>query len=233
MNARQLLDNVRGRLDDTVGNGSRYLWSDDEIINDYAAETLVRMFLLTRSLLTDMSTASDLSTVPVPLCKLPVVAATGRYALSQKIIRVMSIQLASQQQPLAIRLAAELDHQAPGWRGSQAALGKPWAACFDLETDAVTFYPAPVADDTATLRVYRFPLKPITLSNPLPFEWREEYHKDLIPGILALAWSKRDSQTVNDKLAAFEEAKFINRMDEIKLELIRRNSTVHTNRRHH
>jgi hypothetical protein len=227
MNAADLLAKVRARLDDKVdGGNSLFLWSDEEIIDDYAGPALEQMFLTCRSLLTDSTTATDAEMLP--LCRLPLRAGEARYVISPKILRVVRLKLASQQQPLRMVSAADLDELCPGWDNEPA--GTPWGYCLDLDTDCVTFIPAPASDDSARLTVYRFPLAPISLDSDDDLGFRDEYQDDLISGILSLAFSKKDSGTDRPDLAAMEEKRFANRLEDIKLELLRRSATPHTNR---
>lgn len=226
MNAADLLARVRRRLDDTVGAGtSNGLWSDSEIIDDYANPVRDRMFLECRRLITDSSTVGDVDSVP--LCQISLVADTGTYAISPKITEVVRLKLSSQMQPLRKIAAVDLDRIAPNWQDDDP--GAPWGYCLDLDTDKVTFIPAPDADDTARLTVYRFPLTPISLDNEDDLGFRAEYQNDLIPGILAMAFSKKDSGTDRPDLAALEEGRFIRRLEEIKGELQRRVSAPQTN----
>ena len=227
MDAADLLAKVRSRLDDAVGSGSSLLWSDSEIIDDYANPVRDRMFLAVRSMITDSSTVADASTTPVPLCQITLAQNVAKYATSSKIIRVKRIKLASQPEPLDVLTVATLDVVCPGWQSLPA--GTPWACCFDLDTDAVTFVPAPVAADTAKLTVYRFPLTPISLANTNDLGFRAEYQNDLIPGILAMAFSKEDTEAKNPQLAAMEDARFERRMEAIKEELVKRTATTRTN----
>jgi hypothetical protein len=225
MNAAELLAKVRARLDDTL---EPYLWRDEEIIDDYANPVCRRLFLFCRKMVIDSTTIADLAATPVPLCKLSLVKDTAKYALSPEIIRVVRLKLASQQEPLTLISAAELDSLCPGWQDEPA--GKPWGYCLDMDTDCVTFIPAPDADDIARLTVYRLPLEPISLDSEESLGFREEYHNDLIPGILAMAFSKKDSGTDRPDLAVLEEKRFAGRLDDIKEELQRKTATPHTNR---
>lgn len=221
MDVATLLQKVRYRLRDTV---KPYLWSDLELIDDYAHAARTRMFKVCRNLITDSTTAEDSS--ELPLCSLSLVANTAKYAMSPKIIRITRLQLASQDAPLAMMLAADLDATVYNWQNLDA--GDPFAFCPDLDTDSITFIPKPVAIDTATLSVYRFPLEDLT-SDSTELGFREEYHDDLIPGILARAYWANDSETVNQGLAEKLEMIFENRLLEIRNELQRRNATTHTN----
>jgi hypothetical protein len=221
MDVSTLLQKVRYRLRDTV---KPYLWSDFELIDDYAHAARTRVFKVCRNLITDSATAEDAA--GLPLCSLTLVANTAKYAMSPKILRITRMKLANQSYPLPMISAAELDSAMPGWQGYAA--GEPLAFCPDLDTDYITFIPAPVAIDTVSLTVYRFPLEDLA-SSSTELGFREEYHDDLIPGILARAYGANDSEQQNMNLSATHEKTFEDRLLEIRGELQRRTATTHTN----
>ena len=226
MNTGELLTTVRNRLNDAVKGSSAPYWSDTELIDDYANKARNRLFLIVRRFTIDSSTASDSEIVPLPLCALPVVAGTSTYALSQKILGITRLSLASQNKQLKPIVASELDDECPGWQSLPA--GVPWAYCPDLQSDSVVFIPAPIADDTANLTVYRMPLARLAKSTPSgSLGFREEYHDDLIPWIQYLAFSKQDSEVYNPQLAETHRKVFIDRAEEIKMEIYRRVTPAH------
>lgn len=229
MTVKELLKRVRHRLDDGIGGvTSDTLWNDWELIDDYANQALRRMFLVVRNMTVDATTATDLSLFP--LCRIPVVAGISTYLMSPKIIRIARFKLASQQYPIDHRSVAELDREQPGWDGSSSVAGAPTVYCTDLSNNSVTLVPTPVANDTASLQVYRFPLATMSYTDTAELDFREEYHNDLIPGICAIAFGKHDTEAKNAQLSVMYTNQFNSRLEEIKLELIRKNATVHTNR---
>lgn len=226
MTSSELLQRVRSRLNDLVGDSSSRLWSDAEIIDDYANLVRDRLFRDCPGLLIDSATATDAA--ELPLCQIPIVANTATYAISPKILRVARLKLASQTTLLTPIAVADLDMFYPGWEDADA--GEPWGYCLDYSTDKVRFIPTPNANDTARLTVHRFPLTAISLSNDNDLGFRAEYQNDLIPGILAQAFSKEDAVAVRPELAAMEESRFAIRLAEIRYELLKRTETIRTNR---
>jgi hypothetical protein len=227
-----LLALLRSRLSDTVGDGSDRLWGDSELIDDYAQNARTRLFGITRGLIVDSTTAADAS--GVPLCSIPVIAGTALYPVSGKIIQTTRFRLASQTQNLPPLTVAELDRWNSQWQNLPA--GNPVAYCTDWQTGSVLLVPAPAADDTANLTNARYPLADLTFRAPDDdLGFREEYHIDLIPGILAKAFSKGAGyipDVYKPELAAMHEAQFLARAAEIKTETYRRNKGQHTNRVH-
>lgn len=227
MLVRDLLHTVRRRLRDEIGVTEQQLWSDDELINDYANAARDRMFVLCRRLIVDSTTTLDLDNIP--LCRLSVVAGTSSYTLSPKILEIVRIRLSSQTMSLSRVYAGDLEQCCYSWDTEDP--NTPWGYCPDLDTGKIRLIPTPIANDTALLTVYRLPLVRLTcLSRAAALDIREEYGEDLIPWILHLAFSKKDAETDRPELADYFAKKFLARMDDIKLETQRRLSGAYTNR---
>lgn len=227
MNVRQLLQRVRSRLRDDVGSNADRLWTDEDLIDDYANEARFKLFTRTRRLIVDSSTATDAASLP--LCSIPVVAGTASYAISPKILKITHLSLSTQTGPLVMKMADELDATYPNWQNSDA--GEPWAYCPDADTDKIVLYPKPIANATASLRVYRLPLTALSITNPnADLDFKEQYHADLIYGIQELAFLKQDAETNSPVLSATYGEKFQARCEEIKRDLLRRTAGGYTNR---
>lgn len=173
-------------LDDAV---LPYLWSDIELLdyaNDAEQEACRRA-----SLLIDESTAQDADAVP--LCTLAVVAGTSLYTISKKILRVRTAIPAVNNVALMQKTENWLDEFYPNWREDT---GTP--VYFVQDKDWIRFVPEPVADDTVTLNVIRFPLADMALAQGPPEdspEIPEEYHRDLTDWIAHRAYNKQDAET--------------------------------------
>lgn len=222
MTQAELLAEVRRRLRDVAGDASEYLWSDYELIDIYANATRDRLFLKTRNMVIDSSTATDSSSVP--LCSLTLVANTQSYALSPKIIKVIDVQSSTADQPMKRIYAEQLHYyfKTRNWRMLDA--GTPLYWCTNLETDKISFFPKPSAADTIKLVVSRFPLARLdndAVTAPT-LDFREEYHDSLIPGIMSMAFTKKDAETDYPILSSNYRKHFDERCEEIKLEIQRR-----------
>lgn len=224
MNVGELLTRARNRLNDAVkGTGSDSFWSDYELIDDYANAARDRMFQACKRLIVDSSTALDAS--GLPLCRIPIVAGTATYQLSTKIIGINRFKLISQTSPIQPITVDVMDAYGYDWQ--DGSTGAPTNYIVDLNTDAITLYPTPSANDTAYLTVCRYPLARLTAqTKSQSLEFREEYHEDLIPGILFRAYSKQDSEIYNPRKAQEQLALFESRCEEIRLETYRRSTTV-------
>lgn len=220
MTVGDLLKSVRRRLRDAWPNVEQRLWEDAELIDDYANAARDRLFLTTRYMVIDSVTPE--------VCSIPIVAGTATYALSPKIIEVMRVKLASHSTPSVKMSVAQLDQMVPGWQGMTENMS--WSAwCNDLTTDSITFVPVPQTNDTAQLTVSRYPVERLTSRDKgAALGFREEYHEDLIPWVLYLAFSKKDAETDRPDLAEYQRKLFLDRTSDIRLELHRRLSTQHS-----
>lgn len=224
MTTGELLIAVRSQLNDAIGADADKFWSNDDLVR-YANAARDRMFLIVRKLVIDSTTATDGT---LPLCRIPLIAGTATYALSKKILGIIRLKLATQIQPMAAATVDELDRS---YDWENLPLGDPWAYCIDLASDSITFVPAPKANDTASLTVYRYPLARLTLDDEeADLGFREEYHEDLIPWILHLAFRKQDSEVYNPNLAEEYKRTFLDRAAEIKMEMHRHVTKPHGNR---
>lgn len=222
MTQAELLAEVRRRLRDVVGTSAETLWTDEELIDVYGNAARDRLFLKTRNMVIDSTTAEDNATIP--LCEIPIVAGTSTYAYSPKIIKILDVQLDSQSEPLQRVLLEKFSLHFPYQNWRKLTPGTPKAWCPNIESDKLVLLPEPTEDDTAYLTVSRFPLDRLDYNaTPAPeLGFREEYHEDLIPWILHLAFSKKDAQTDRPQMSAFYREKFDARCEEIRLELHRR-----------
>lgn len=226
MTADELITAVRLQLNDATGSDSAAYWSESELYR-YANAARDRLFIIVRKLIIDSTTAADAG--GLPLCRITLVAGTGTYNLSKKILGVTRLKLALQNQPLPMMTTAELDASYGNWQG--LPVGDPWAYCADLTSDSITLVPAPKAIDTASLSVYRMPLARLTPDDPdADLGFREEYHEDLIPWALNLAFRKQDSEIYNPGLADEYRQTFIARAADIKMEMHRHVSPPHGTR---
>lgn len=218
----QLLSRVQNRLQVETGNSA--LWTPEELIDEYANQVRNRLFQIVRIMKIDSSTASDLS--GLPLCTVSVTTGTKTYALSQKILEINRVVPSWGYNPLAKMTAYELDAQYPNWQNYNN--GTPFAYCSDLATDSITLVPGlSAATGTLTLTVSRYPLQDLAYDDDtILLDFREEYHIDLIPGILAEAFQKKDPETDRPEMSAFFKKKFEDRANEIAMEMLRRAHNV-------
>ena len=209
MDAGQLLSIFRSRVHDNV---APYLWSDPEAIeflNDAQNEAAERARLLR-----DSTTAE--------ICTVAVTAGTAVYLLDRRIISVERAKLDSQRLPMQITSTPEMDGPRsatrPGWpqqwrangtwladsgAGWETQTGTPYFLVLDAEGDRwkARLAGVPTANDTLRLQVFRLPLADIEDEDDEP-EISPRLHIRLVDWMEYRAYSKKDTETYDEKLAA-------------------------------
>jgi hypothetical protein len=244
----ELVNQVRARLFDSHGERSKSYWSDYELLVDYGNIALDKMFLGVRKLITDSSTLED--NEGKSLCQIVLLPSRADYPISPKIIEITSATLTeiidtvgtTLITPMSIKTVSEMDAQYFGWRSYGA--GSPRILVIGLNTDSVHAWPTPLANEdpppsmlttTVNLTVQRFMLQRLAVGsgeNPkaddnVKLTFREEYHANLIPGILAEAYMKDDGEIKRVDLAMANEKKFEEKIESMKDDLSRRLRTNH------
>ena len=199
MTLRELIDLISRKLDDVV---QPFLWDDTELtqaINDRINELCEKTGLL-----------RDSSTVAI--CTIAVVLGTAKYALDDRIIKILSVKYGTSYTELYPVTRAYLDEQFQNW---ESDTGVPRYFLLD-DTATITLYPNPSADSHIHLSVTRYPLVQMTLlSENLEPEIHWKYHSRLVDGVLALAYEKNDSETIALARVKHHEALWNKTIDEI------------------
>ena len=194
---------VRSRLDDMVPN---YLWSDQELL-DYTNDTLRDACLRANLVVQD--------DIPVPFVQNIDLTWKAKYALPSGYLAVKSVYLASQPQVTLQKTSFRRHEQY--YAGRPAFTGTPFAYALDqtqagtgddsgIFVRSITFIGTPTKADTAYMDVLRLPVL-LESDGDVP-EIDEIWHPDLIYGIAALAYLKRDTDTFNEKKSQKEFAMF-------------------------
>ncbi|MGL4230966.1 MAG: DUF6682 family protein [Casimicrobium sp.] len=196
MKLAELISIFRAEADDTA---QPFLWSDVDAIefaNDAENEACRRARLIT-----DASTAA--------ICERAVAANAVMVSLDPRVIFVRRAKLDSQSMPLALVDHRDLDMQNPRW---ELQAGTPRAIVRNWESGKLRLYPMPSAADTLRLRVVRTPLVPMAnaASNGDSPEIAPRYHRSLVYWMLYRAFSRKDTQTQDDRRAAEYLALFEN-----------------------
>ncbi len=185
---------VRSRLDDIA---APYLWSDIELldyVNDTVRDAAIRANLVVQD------------DVPVVFTQKVDLTWNAKYALPSSTLDVKSVYLLSQPTNTLSRTSFRRKDQY--YQGRPTDTGTPFAYALDQTqagtgTDSgifvrsITFIGTPVAADTAMLDIVRLPIL-LEAGDDVP-EMDEIWHPDLIYGITALAYLKRDSDTFDPK----------------------------------
>lgn len=195
MTLRELLDESRDKLDDKT---TPYLWSDVELlryINRAIAKLCKGAYLI-----------ADSTTVAV--CQVALTLLLGaHYTKHAKIILLRSAKLTGYNYPLAHLDETTLEERFPYWQAMNP--GIPQVICDDLTSGKLTFIPAPDANYTANLVVYRLPLTDLVLETTTGSpEIHERYHEYILDGVLYQAYGKQDAETFDRNLELKYEVRF-------------------------
>jgi len=194
---------ARSRLDDLV---APYLWSDLElldIINDTVRDACLRANLVVQD------------DIPIPFTQKVDLTWNSKYALPSGILSVKSVYLGLLPQVSLTRTSFRRHEQYYG--GRPVFDGTPYSYALDqtqagtgddagIFVRSITFIGAPTKADTAYMDVLRLPVL-LESDGDVP-EIDEIWHPDLIYGITALAYLKRDADTFNEKKSDREFARF-------------------------
>lgn len=178
MKAELVLDEFRRRVDDTK---QPYLWSDDEALL-YLNEAHNAFVRLTGGIRDARS----------ELCELSVGAGEEFIELDPRILRIVTARIAD---------GAILDVVGPqhGLALAKRASGRFIALVQGDDEGAVRCVSIPEAAYTIQLTIERLPLAPLTVTSDL--EVRDEYAYDLVPGMMAHAYTKQDAETKDEEKA--------------------------------
>ena len=190
MKASDIISQARELLGDTK---PPFLWKESELIRylnnsiNEAAEK-ARLFL---------------DSITPEICRIPILAADPGpdYLLDSRILQIESGKLSTQSRHLDRRTRAHLDQWFPNWRN--APPGDPRCFLTDYSEGYLTLHPKSNADATLYLTVYRLPLDQFdetSLEDEPEINFR--HHCRLVDGILAQAYNKDDSETLDPDKAA-------------------------------
>lgn len=202
MKAIDLFTVFRGQADDTA---APQLWSDAELyrwLNEAEVEACRRARLIV-----DTQNTAGVDNV----CRIQLVNGTAMYALDRRVIYVRRALMAGRTIPLCPMDYRDLDVDQPGW---QSRTGQVVGYVRGLDSGKFRPYRIPttaslVNGSTVDLLVVREPLRPMgqedTDDEP---EINSRYHLALLDWVFWRAYSKKDSEAYDPKLAAQHLAMF-------------------------
>jgi len=188
---------ARSRLDDTV---VPYLWSDTDLldyINDTVRDASIRANLVVQD------------DIAIPFTQKVDLTWNSKYALASGVLQVKSIYLDSIP---TINLTRTSFRRQDSYAGGRPVFkGSPFAYALDqtqagtgddsgIFVRSVTFIGTPIKADTARVSIIRLP---VLMEDDFDVpEIDEIWHPDLIYGVTALAYLKRDADTFDPKRSA-------------------------------
>jgi hypothetical protein len=126
--------------------------------------------------------------------------------------------------PLEKKNETELDVTMPNWWTRTAII--PDYYLQDTDLTKLVLVPAPTAGGTLTLSVARLPLINLYpyvsgVTDNSPSEIREDWHPYILEYIFHRAYLKDDIETFNEKKSAAAYARFLEKVDQVKRDVIR------------
>ncbi len=197
-------------------NRQPYLWSEIEMIQ-YLNNSQKEAAEKARLFLESINTA---------ICQIPIFAADPDpdYLLDNRIVEVLSAKPSTQTRFLDRKTKAELDQWNPDWRNETP--GDPRCFLTDYNEGYLTLHPQSNANATLFMTVYRLPLVQFTAENlDAEPEIHFRHHNRLVDGIMAQAYNKDDSETLDPDKAARHQKAWVNHLDEMAKGRIRMHQT--------
>jgi hypothetical protein len=191
MNSYRLRDLFRLDVDDTVAPN---LWSDDEVAT-YADEAQ-KMFCRLTGGIGDATSS---------LCSVDISAGEPFTPFDPRILKIRRIQRDSDATPIQMLNFEDLDSAKIKLDNTTGFVTK---VVIGIEPFQLRWMKVPLANDTASLIVYRLPLRTITSAVNSLLEIPDQHQRPLLLWMESLAYAKQDSDTFDKTKAADKEAKF-------------------------
>lgn len=213
MKGSEIINQARSLMKDTK---QPYLWTTTEMV---------------RYLNNSINEAADkarlfLDSVTAAICQIPILAADPDqdYPLDNRVLEILSAKMSNQARFLDRTTKASLDRWNPEWRNETP--GDPRCFLTDYNEGDLTLHPKSNADATLYLTVYRLPLAQYT-EDTIDFEPEIHFrhHFRLVDGIMAQAYNKDDSETLDPEKAARHREAWLSHIYEMARGRIRMHHT--------
>lgn len=193
MNSDDLYLHFRNKVNDRT---VPYMWSEVEVYG--FIDEAQKLFCRNTMGIADSQTPE--------ICEVAVTAGSEFAEISPKILKLRSVRLDSDPRR-AIEILNFEDLEAPRVTsdyGVRLSSGFNWdrqgridAVVVGMDPYSLRLVGIPTADETLKLIVYRLPIATIAAGKGVPqvLEIGEEYHRDLVWGMMAIAYGQQDSQT--------------------------------------
>ena len=198
MDSTALLTLYRQQMDDLA---EPYLWADDEIF-EYMTQAQ-QMFCRESEGIADAQTASDAN--GLPLCVLPIVAATEWYPMSPLLLKTRLVTRTDTGMPVPIVNVEKLGLYGITFTSKTSVLQ---ALVAGLSANTLRTYPIPSETVNLAIACFRLPLYDIT-DYDQPLEIDAQHHRNLALYMRSLGYAKQDADTFDAKRADEYESKFM------------------------
>lgn len=186
MNLLSLINICRRRLMDTAGADADLFWPREDLveyINAGIEEVCERANLLRDSLTNSV-------------CLIPLVANQRHYSLHDSVLEILTVQPSWRQTPLGKQSVSTAPQ---GWL-TDTGLPDEYLMDYSGRTLSLLSTPTTVTDEAIRLTVSRLPLVELEDDDDEP-AITVRYHRRLVDGVLAKAYSKQDAETYNPRKA--------------------------------
>lgn len=204
MNTTRLKNLFRSDVDDVALPN---LWSDDEVAT-YMDEAQ-KMFCRLTGGIGDSSS---------PLCTVDIDASEPFTAIDKRILKIRRIQRDSDSKPLRVVNFEDLDAECVKL---DAVEGVVDTVVIGIEPHKLRWVRVPAVADTATMIVYRLPLRSIVSSAVSVLEIDEQHQRSLLLWMEHLAYDKQDADTRDPKKSEEKEIAFRTYCEAATIEMAR------------
>jgi len=138
------------------------------------------------------------------LCTISYAADDATITLDPRILEVRSASIGNEE--VRLRTVEQVSCSWPNWR-TDTLRNVPSFLVRGLDSGKLHLYPRPAASGAIQLAVFRLPLMPLVNDEDVP-ELRLEWHQSLVDWMLYRAYSRRDSEQLDPKIAGEALARF-------------------------
>ena len=175
-----------------------------------------------------VSMAAAVTNLP-GLCRHVVAIGQRILTLDSRVIRIKRFKPSSQTQPIALYTKGDMDATLPGWEAQTSAAIS--LAIPDYEGSEITLVPASNTVELIEQDVVRLPLIDFVSTNMTAMpEVPVRYHETLIEWIMRVAYRKNDVETLDLARSQTHEAEFNRRIEEFRVQDIRKSPDNKVNR---
>jgi hypothetical protein len=211
MHSSDLRDLFRADIDDAV---APYLWSDAEVASymDDAQKMFCRL-------------TGGIGDATSNLCSVDISAGEDLTTFDPRILKIRRMQRDSDSEKIEIINFEDLDALRLKLDSQTGPVDR---AIIGMEPYSIRWMKIPVVDDTASLIVYRLPLRTISPTVRSLLEIPEQHQRHLMLWMKSLAYAKQDSDTLDKTKAEKNETLFRNYCAAAKAEAERLRHTPRT-----
>jgi hypothetical protein len=160
------------------------------------------------------------------ICLIPLVASQRHYALHDSILDILTVQPSWRSVPLDKQSVTTINSD---WLTS-TGLPTSYLLDYSSRTLSLSSVPAVITNESLRLTVSRLPLAEMSAATDVP-AIASRYHRRLVDGVLAKAFSKQDAETYNPKKALTSQGDWERNLSSILRDEAKLNPRIYVARR--